>query len=64
MALYKFKHDKELKDAKHKVEKLHSVAIELTTCESRECIFTKTENALKNIFNIADFVFTAEKKIN
>ncbi|MCK5052168.1 MAG: diguanylate cyclase [Candidatus Cloacimonetes bacterium] len=57
MALHKSQLDKALKDAKNKIEKLHSVAINLATCESRKSIFKETENALKNIFSISDCVF-------
>lgn len=57
MALHKSQLDKALKDAKNKIEKLHGVAINLATCESRRSIFKETQNALKNLFNLSDFVF-------
>ncbi len=57
MALHKSQIDKELKDAKNKIEKLHDVAIKLAACESRKSIFKETRKALENIFNLSDFVF-------
>lgn len=62
MALHKFQLDKALKDAKHKIEKLHDVAIELATCESVKCIFKETENALENIFELSDVAFYRREK--
>jgi len=57
MALHKFKLDKIQKDVKNKIEKLHSVAIKLGACESRNCVFKEIEKAIKDIFNISKFAF-------
>ncbi|NQT65459.1 MAG: diguanylate cyclase, partial [FCB group bacterium] len=57
MALYKFQLDEALKDTKQKIEKLHGVAIELTTCKSKENIIKATENALQNILGINNYAF-------
>ncbi len=62
MALHKSQLDRALKEAKYKIEKLHSVAIDLATCESRKSIFKETGNALENIFSISDFVFYRRQK--
>lgn len=64
IALHKSKLDIALKDAKHKIEKLHDVAIELATCESVKCIFQETENALESIFGISDVAFYRREKNN
>ncbi|MEA2097281.1 MAG: response regulator, partial [Candidatus Cloacimonadota bacterium] len=62
MALHKSQLDRVLKEAKCKIEKLHSVAINLATCESRKSIFKETGNALENLFSISDFVFYRKQK--
>lgn len=61
MALYKSQLDKKLKEAKYKIEKLHSVAIKLTTCESSKSIFKETEDALQNILGISNYAFYERK---
>ncbi|MCF7859050.1 MAG: diguanylate cyclase [Candidatus Cloacimonetes bacterium] len=57
MALYKFKLDLALREAKTKIEKLHYFAIDLMDCERRSSVFKKTFQALTEMFKISDLAF-------
>ena len=62
IALHRFKLDKALKETKQKIEKLHDVAIELTTCKNVKSIFKVVENSLQNILYISKYAFYKREK--
>ena len=62
IALHRFKLDKALKETKQKIEKLHDVAIELTTCKSIKSIFKVIDGSLQNMLDISKYAFYKREK--